>query len=82
MAMANTKLKNREYCRKYRQKDLEEVRKRDKERKKLKRDNRRFFHRDKYEEYRERKAAKKAKAFLLIHLKRQFHNHPLLSITA
>ena len=86
MAMTNKKLKNREYCRKYRQKDLEEVRKRDKERKKLKRDNRRFFHRDKYEEYkekdRERKAAKKAKAFLLIHLQRQFHNHPLLSITA
>ena len=63
MAMTNKKLKNREYCRKYHQKDLEEVRKRDKERKKLKQDNRRFFHRDKYEEYkendRERKAAKK-----------------------
>ena len=73
MATTNEKLKNREYCRKYRQKNLEEVRKRDKERKKLKRDNRTFFRRDKYEEYkekdRERKAAKKAKAFLLIHLK-------------
>ena len=86
MATTNKKPKNREYCRKYRQKNLEEVRKRDKERKKLKRDNRRFFHRDKYEEYkekdRERKAAKKATAFLLIHLKRQFHNHSLLSIPA
>ena len=59
MAMTNKKLKNREYCRKYRQKDLEEVRKRDKERKKLKRDNRRFFHRDKYEEYKEKDREKR-----------------------
>ena len=68
MATTNKKLKNREYCRKYRHKNLEELRKRDKERKKLKRDNCKFFHRDKYEEYkekdRERKAAKKAKTVL------------------
>ena len=63
MATTTKKLKNREYCRKYRQKNLEGVRKRDKERKKLTRDNRTFFRRDKYEEYkdkdRERKAARK-----------------------
>ena len=63
MATTNEKLKNREYCRKSRQKNLEEVRKRDEEKKKLKRDNHTFFRRDKYEEYkekeRERKAAKK-----------------------
>ena len=68
MATMNKKLKNREYCRKYRQKNLEELRKRDKERKKLKRDNRKFFHCDKYEEYkkkdRERKAAQKAKTII------------------
>ena len=68
MATTNKKLKNREYCRKYRQKNLEELRKRDKERKKLKRDNHKFFHRDKYKEYkekdRERKAAQKAKTIL------------------
>ena len=33
MATTNKKLKNREYCRKYRQKNLEELRKRDTERK-------------------------------------------------
>ena len=68
MATTNKKLKIREYCRKYRHKNLEELRKIDKERKKLKRDNCKFFHRDKYEEYkekdRERKAAKKAKTVL------------------
>ena len=68
MATTNKKLKNRENCRKYRQKNLEEVRKRDKERKKLKRDNRTFFRRDKCKECkekdRERKAAKKGKGIL------------------
>ena len=63
MAPTKKQLKNREYCQKYRQKNLEELRKRDKERKKLERDHRKFFQRDKYEEYkkkdRERKAAEK-----------------------
>ena len=63
MAPTKKQLKNREYCQKYRQKNLEELRKRDKERKKLERDHSKFFQRDKYEEYkkkdRERKAAEK-----------------------
>ena len=68
MAPTNKQLKNREYCRKYRQRNLEELRKRDKERKQLERDHRKFFHGGKYEEYkkkdRERKAAEKAKNIL------------------
>ena len=66
MAPTNKKLKNREYYRKYRQKNLEELRQ--KERKKLERDHRKFFQRDKYEEYKgknkERKAAEKAKGVI------------------
>ena len=54
MAPINNKLKNREYCQKYCQKNLEELRKGDKERKKLERDNRKFFQHDKYEEYKEK----------------------------
>ena len=65
MAPTKKQLKNREYCHKYRQKNLEEPRKRDKERKKLERDHRKFFQRDKYEEYkkkdRERNGCRKGK---------------------
>ena len=63
MAPTKKQLKNPDYCKQYRQKNLEALRKKDKERKKFEREYRKYCEREKYEEHkkkeRERKANKK-----------------------
>ena len=50
--MASAKAaKNAQYCKKYRQKNLEEIRKNDRERKKFQREYQRYCEPKKYEEY-------------------------------
>ena len=60
--MAPTKkLNNAKYCKKYRQKNLNEVRKNDKERKKFEREYRKYCESKKYEEYLRKERERKKK---------------------
>ena len=57
--------KNARYCKKYKQKNLEEIRKNDRERKKFQREYRKYCEPRKYEEYLKKKG-KKTKRYMYL----------------
>ena len=64
--MAPTKaVKNALYCKKYRQKNLEEIRKNDGERKKFQREYRKYCEPKKYEEYLKKERERKQRGIYL-----------------
>ena len=56
--------KNARYCKKYKQKNLEEIRKNDKERKKFQREYRKYCEPRKYEEYLKKKGKKNKEVYV------------------
>ena len=57
--------KNAQYCKKYRQKNLEEIRKNDRERKKFQREDRKYCEPKKYEEYLKKEGERKQRGMYL-----------------